>query len=318
MAPKTVLLSEGASLSARQIATALSLAGYRLELCDPDPHCLTRLSGLIDTFHRSPSFAAEPERYLDFVLDLCRTRAIDVVLPCHDQTLLFAAFADRFPAHVGLALPAYSSIASVVSKTGFREALSRLGLSQPASEVVHSREAFERIANPPRYAKTAIGTASTGVWRIESEADKTFAADEITSLDGWRNGVVVQQLTAGRLERVQGVFDRGKLVAAHGYWQVVAGHGGGDAIKEGLLRPELRAALEKLGTVLHWHGAMSLDYLWSDEVGANIIDCNPRLVEPMNGVYSGINLADALVRVSLREAVPDAAPVYGRRSHMLI
>jgi len=31
----------------------------------------------------------------------------------------------------------------------------------------------------------------------------------------------------------------------------------------------------------------------------HFIDANPRLVEPMTGVYSGVNLADILVRVSL-------------------
>jgi hypothetical protein len=49
------------------------------------------------------------------------------------------------------------------------------------------------------------------------------------------------------------------------------------------------------------------------------IDCNPRLVEPMSAVFSGLDLADMLVRVSCGE-IPAEAPESreGVRTHLAI
>jgi hypothetical protein len=51
------------------------------------------------------------------------------------------------------------------------------------------------------------------------------------------------------------------------------------------------------------------------------IEANPRLVEPMNGVLSGVNLPDILVRLSLGESFKDAgirSGTDGIRSHSLL
>jgi hypothetical protein len=76
---------------------------------------------------------------------------------------------------------------------------------------------------------------------------------------------------------------------------------------------------ERVGGELRWHGALSLDYIFQEATGTPLfIDANPRLVEPMNGVFSGINLADLLVRVSRGEsAAPAGPPRQPVGSHML-
>ena len=67
--------------------------------------------------------------------------------------------------------------------------------------------------------------------------------------------------------------------------------GGGEAIKQSVRRPVVRAYLEKVGQVLAWHGALSIDYIMPDDGGAPLlIDCNPRLVEPFNAYRSGVDL----------------------------
>jgi len=76
--------------------------------------------------------------------------------------------------------------------------------------------------------------------------------------------------------------------------------------------PDVLQYLECLGERLHWHGALSLDYILPEDTNAPLfIDANPRLVEPMNGVFSGVNLAEALVRVSLGEKIPAVEPSRG-------
>jgi hypothetical protein len=133
-------------------------------------------------------------------------------------------------------------------------------------------------------------------------------------LDGKREWVV-QKPAVGPLERVQA---EGRLVGMHGYRQLLEALGGGDIAKLSLGCPSIRPHVERLGQHLRWHGALSLDYIVEDGTPL-FIDANPRLVEPVNAVLSGVNLADALVKLSLGEAVaalPASRP--GAQTHMLL
>ena len=76
-----ILLSEGSSLSAREAITVLGLAGHRVELVSSDPLCLGRFSRFVERVHRAPASGADPDGYLGAVLDIVKTRAIDVLLP---------------------------------------------------------------------------------------------------------------------------------------------------------------------------------------------------------------------------------------------
>ncbi len=63
-----------------------------------------------------------------------------------------------------------------------------------------------------------------------------------------------------------------------------------------------------------------MDYILreSDQVPL-FIDANPRLIEPMNAVLSGINLADVLVRISMGQPVADEKPGAREvRTHLLL
>jgi len=131
---------------------------------------------------------------------------------------------------------------------------------------------------------------------------------------------VVQEPAEGILERVQAVFDRGRLVAIHGYRQISEGLGGGDIAKLSVIRSNVRDYVNRLGDELQWHGALPLDYILQRENQTPLfIDANPRLVESMNAVFSGVNLADILVRVSTGEPVAAIDPS-GRelQTHMLL
>src|SRR5205823_4366636 len=69
---------------------------------------------------------------------------------------------------------------------------------------------------------------------------------------------------------------------------------------------------------LAWHGALSVDYILPDDSAAPLlIDCNPRLVEPMSAYLAGLDLVGLLIAVSQGE-MPAAAPESraGVRSHL--
>ena len=316
--PLRILLSEGSSTSGREALTILGLSGHIVDVCDPSPWCLARFSRFVRTVHRCPTLRDDPHRYLAFVEALLSARHFDVLLPIHEQGFLFARASERVQRWVAVALPSFESYRVAHSKAGFSRLLSELGLPQPVTTIVRSERELRQAICFPAVLKTSIGTASRGVWFVHDEAELTLASHDLDARDAFADEVLVQELVAGITEKAQSVFCRGQLVGFHAYRQIAAGLGGGEAIKQSVSRPEVAAHFAKIGARLAWHGALSIDYVIGDDDGQpHLIDCNPRLVEPMSAYLAGVDLVGLLLRVSMGET-PKAMP-YGRegvRTHL--
>src|SRR5947209_1947352 len=300
-----ILLSEGSSLSSREAITALGLAGHRVEVMSSDPLCLGRFSRFVRRVHHSAASGADPDRYLATVMDIVKSRSIDVLLPVHEQAYLFAAARKKLPAGLGIALADFEAFEQVQSKVSLAEFLSRLGVPQPATEVIHSADEFARHRPYPFFVKAAFGTASTGVWRMSDERQRDALLLRFEQSNAFAEGLVVQAAISGALERTQAVFDRGRLVACHIYRQIAEGPGGGDLLKLSVVRPEVRKTVMRIGQALKWHGALSFDYIHDDATAKSyFIDANPRLVEPMNAWFAGVDLPGALLQISLGKTPP--------------
>lgn len=319
---KRVLVSEGSSLSARQAITALGMAGHRVGVCDPEPLCLGRSSRFVTHHYPCPAIGQDPWAYLDVVLGILSDGGWDVLFPTHEQAFLFSLERARIPPGIGLAVAHFRSFLQVQGKAALVRTLERLSIPQPAWRVIRTQEDLLHERRFPIYLKADYATASTAVWRIRSAGELKSKSAELASqalLEGDRE-FVVQELAEGILERVQAVFDCGKLAAIHGYRQIAEGLGGGDIAKLSVTRPNVRDYVHRLGDELQWHGALSLDYILQRENQTPLfIDANPRLVEPMNAAFSGVNLADVLVRVSTGEPVTTVEQS-GRevQTHMLL
>jgi predicted ATP-grasp superfamily ATP-dependent carboligase len=316
--PLRVLVSEGSSTSSREAITVLGLAGHHVEICDPSPWCLGRFSRFVKRFHRCPPLRDDPAGYLEFIEGLIASRKFDVLLPTHEQGFLFARVQERFAGKVLLASPSFDSYRAAHSKAGFSRLLGELRLSQPATTIVTSESELHAAVRFPAVIKTSIGTASRGVWFVHDARELDDAVRELVAAGAFAAEALVQEWIAGTTEKAQSVFCRGELVGFHAYRQVALGVGGGEAIKESVERPQLRTMLDKIGQRLAWHGALSIDYLMREENPAPLlIDCNPRLVEPMSAYLAGTDLVGLLLDVS-RGATPVPLPASreGVRTHL--
>ena len=304
-----ILLSEGSSLSSREAITALGLAGHRVELLSSDPLCLGRFSRFVSRAHRAPASGADPDGYLKAVIETVEASGIDALLPVHEQAYLFAAAPQRLPARLGIALAGFAAFEQVQSKAGLAELLTRLDVPQPRTELVRSADEFVATRPYPFFVKAAFGTASTGVWRVRDGQQRDAVLAQLQQHDAFAEGLLVQAAVTGSLERTQAVFDRGRMVASHIYRQVVEGPGGGDVLKISVVDAQVREIVMRIGHALDWHGALSFDYIREDVTGTPyFIDANPRLVEPMNAWFSGVDLPGALLKISLGETPPAQAP----------
>jgi predicted ATP-grasp superfamily ATP-dependent carboligase len=315
--PLRVLLSEGSSTSAREAITALGLKGHIVEVCDPSPVCLGRFSRFVRKFHRCPGLRDDPAGYLAFVEKLLAERPFDVLLPIHEQGFVFARVKGRFETRVGLAVPVFESYRTAHSKAGFSRLLDELRLPQPPTRIVTSPSELHAASRFPCVVKTSIGTASRGIWFVRDEAALTIALQELGAKDAFTDEVLVQDLVAGATEKAQAVFSHGRLLGFHAYRQIAGGAGGGEAIKQSVRRPQLRADVATIGERLGWHGALSVDIIVPEQGSHLFIDCNPRLVEPMSAYLAGLDLIDLLLRVS-RARIPEPAPDgrEGVRTHL--
>lgn len=316
--PLRVLVSEGNSTSARETITILGLSGHIVEVCDPARFSLVRFSRFVRKFHQCPGLRDDPAGFLAFVEKLLEARRFDVLLPTHEQGFLFARARTRLEGRAGLALPGFDSYRIAHSKAGFSRLLDQLGLPQPATRIVNSASALRDAVRLPAVVKTSVGTASRGIWFVRNETDLEGAVRDLTASDAFADEVLVQKLVAGTTEKAQAVFCRGQLLGFHAYRQIVPGVGGGEAIKQSVRRPVVRAHVATIGEKLVWHGALSVDYILPDDgVTPFLVDCNPRLVEPMSAYLAGTDLVGLLLRISQGE-LPDALPESreGVRTHL--
>jgi predicted ATP-grasp superfamily ATP-dependent carboligase len=300
-----ILLSEGSSLSSREAITALGLAGHRVDLVSSDPMCLGRFSRFVGRVHRAPASGADPDGYLAAVIQIVKTDHIDALIPVHEQAYLFAAARKQLPEGLGVALAGFETFEQVQSKASFAELLTRLKVTQPATETIRSADEFATDRPYPFFVKAAFGTASAGVWRVSDARQRDALLVQLEQYNAFAEGLLVQAAVTGSLERTQAVFDHGRLVASHIYRQMVEGPGGGDVLKISAVNAAVRETVMRIGQALQWHGALSFDYILDDATKTpHFIDANPRLVEPMNAWLSGVDLPGALLQISLGETAP--------------
>lgn len=313
-----VLFTEGASLSSRQTLYPLGPL-HPIDVCDPNPFCISWFSWFVRRRILSPSFSKNPEKFLRFLARKVGTGRYDVLLPTHEQVYLLSRFRDAFTPHVGLALPEFSSIERMQNKVEFSRLLVELDLPQPESAVVRTREDLNRDWKYPFYLKLAYGTAGGGVFHIDDRTALDRTIDELEK-DGRLNGrseALVQQPARGVLSTVQAVFDRGRMVGVHCFEARRLGVGGMSTARTSAEHPLVREHARRLGEHLNWHGALFIDYFYDREAGRpEYIECNPRIGETVNAWLSDVNLPELLVRVSHGESPPAAPPGrLGVRTH---
>jgi hypothetical protein len=291
-----ILLTDGSGLTARQAASDLAGRGHHVEVLSPDPLCLCRFTRHVRRVWRVPAFGKDPWGWLEAALSIYRDRRFDLLFPTQEQVAVLAAAPGLLDeAGVVTAVPTFAALSAVLDKVSAFHTLVRLGVPQPPSAVgIAGWDSF------PAFVKDPIGTASGGVRRVTDARQLAAAAPA-------GREVLVQAALDGPLAMCQSVFERGRLVAFHANLRTQEGANGGASHKESVALADARAGLERIGTDLAWHGALSADVIVTGD-GARFIDINPRLVEPANARRAGVDLVGALVDVATNKPVTVQPP----------
>jgi hypothetical protein len=284
----------------------LGPVGYHLEALDPDPLCIARFSRWMHRVHRCPRSGADPLGYLETVRRVVAERGIDVLLATHEQAWLFAVAKPEL-SDVPVAVADAASFDRVQSKVEFARLLDEIGLAQPRWRLVRGSGDLDGLAFP-YWLKTAFSTAGHGVRLVADERSRADAQREL--LEQASGPLMAQEPALGQYGQVQGLFDRGRLVAAHTSVQTGIGIGPSAAARLSVDHQKPRRDIAKLGEALIWHGGLTLDYL-HERGDPSYIECNPRTVEPGNATASGVNIPDLQVRLTIGERLT-SPPLKGR------
>jgi hypothetical protein len=321
-----VFLSDGSGLTARQCATQLAAAGHEVGVLGADRFALTRFTRHVRRFHLVPAFGHQPMTWIAAALavldrERIRGRPVDVLLPTQEQVAVLARCADDVRRReVRLAVPTVAALDRVFDKVSAGATLDALGVPQPATIIAHDRRQVSTHAELPVFVKTPVGTATAGVRLVRRPAELAELADRLDEQVFADGGLVLQRPVAGELLMVQGVFDRGRLVAWHANARTREGINGGASGKRS--KPIAAAAeyLATLGTGLEWHGALSFDLIVPGTPDPPVvIDINPRLVEPGNAWRAGTDLVAAMLAVSCgQHPAPAPASRPGIATHQVL
>ncbi len=312
-----ILLSDGSSLTARQVAGRLAESGHQVEVLSPDGLCLCRCTRHVRRVHRVPGYGADPLGWLDAALAVYRAGRFDLLFPTQEQVAALAHSAGRLAeGGVRTAVPSFGAVRAVQDKVSASATLGALGIPQPQTAFLGSADDLRAWPSLPVFVKVPIGTATTGVRHIGSAAALRSAAAELEAAEAFAGGggVVAQEPAAGPLVMAQSVFADGEMVAAHANLRVREGAGGGASHKRSLDEPAvITKHLESLGRSLRWHGGLSADAILTG-AGPVFIDVNPRLVEPGNAWRSGVDLVGALLDVACAGRPAASAGLPGART----
>lgn len=317
-----VLFSEGSSLSARETLTALGPLGYEIIICDPNPLCICRFSKYTKKYYKCPPSSEEPLEYYRFILEVIEKEKVEVLLPVHEQALLFSKNLDQLKVKVKIALPSYNSYLELFSKIRFMRLLDMLSIPHPDTWYYKTIEEIQGTVPYPCYVKTEYGTASSGVWKVESKDELNDLLKQL-AVQGIMNGsleLLVQESANGQLEIAYGSFEHGNLISLHCCQRQMEGARGSSSSKVGVSRPIVKKHFESIGKHLRWHGPLAIDYLYDEEKDLPLyIDASPRLVEPMNAFINGVNFPELQVKVSLgKKDYTESFSTLGKRSHMIL
>jgi hypothetical protein len=164
----------------------------------------------VHKLHRVPSGATDSLGYLRRLVEFVEQRAIDVVLPSHEQAWLLAAGATLLPERSGSGRDG-PSVRPGAEQDQLRAAAGPACGAPARWRAVKEPTDLDDLACP-YWLKREFSTAGQGVQEV---VDRPSRQRALAELAGSGSRVMAQQPAQGQYGQVQALFDHGRLVAAH-------------------------------------------------------------------------------------------------------
>ncbi|HEY2213790.1 MAG TPA: hypothetical protein VGH31_01950, partial [Acidimicrobiales bacterium] len=159
-----ILLTEGAGLTSRQVATLLDRQGHRVSAVVSDDICLARFTRHVRSLHLVPSFGDDPLAWFEATLKVAKDEGVDVIFPTQEQvTVLSHQLPRLIEARIATAVPPFAALQQVQDKLSALHTLEALDIPQPHTVVVQDASEVAAWESFPVFVKAPVGTGSAGV-----------------------------------------------------------------------------------------------------------------------------------------------------------
>ena len=307
-----ILLTEGSGLASRQIATRLDELGHDVSAAVSDPLCLARFTRHVRPLRARPAVRAGPPGLVRRRTRAAGALGVEVVFPTQEQVTVLSHQLPRLTAAgLSTAVPPSPRCAGCRTRWPPRRTLAEVGVAQPRSVVVRRPGGAAEWAAFPAYVKAPVGTASTGVRRVEGPGQLDDAVRGFLAAGAREDGGVAGAGGRGRgaghgperlRRRGAGRLPRQRTGARGGERQRIGQAQRGPAVPA--LEPGATGPRAGTGT-----GHSRSTPSWTAD-GPLVIDVNPRLVEPGNALAAGTDLVGGAARRGHRRT---GAPARHRR-----
>lgn len=283
---KKALVTAIGSFASDIVIKTLKEEGFYVIGCDIYPEKWVAQSLETDEFYRAP-LAAEEEKYIGFLKEICREQEVELLLPLTDvevdvlnnyrddfqkdglhTTLCFSGKETIALCRDKLKLEAYvreKGICNTIPSMDLREVFEKaLELSKDISEIIQWEEVVLKPFN---------GRSSSGLYRVHDKEKLPFYLGLIDNGDGY----IVQPFIDGVIITVDVVRDRdGNVVAVPRKEHLRTLNGAGTSV-EVFRDKELEETCGKLAEVLDIKGCVNFEFIEEDSTGDRyFMECNPR------------------------------------------
>lgn len=281
----SVLVTYGWCRTAFVAVEDLAKHGHRMFVCDASPLAMARFSKYSAGFDLVPDPFLEPRGYAAAVAEICRDRAIDVVLPGHEDALALLEHADLLPSSVRVAAPPLAHLRLGCDKYETVLTAERAGVRVPLTKAPPN---FEEVGEAcaqlgfPLVVKTRRGNSSKGVRVVSNLAEAVAAVAEFVQAadlpaEAWP---LFQEFVDGEVYGCCFIADQGEVRAAftERYLRCKDGRLGTSVFREPSDWREPEREVVKLAASLGWSGIGHCDFIRDRKTGrAILLEINPRL-----------------------------------------
>jgi len=265
--------------------TALRALGRRGDICHVACESgKNRVSRFCRRFISVPNAEKDPEAYVTAIIDLCKTRKYDVILPTSMATLeVLAQHANTLAEFSNILFPSVVQVEIGMDKRRTIEMCRKFGFAHPATVFLEDDSDLVKIGESfgfPLIVKHERNFGgSFGVRCVSAMNELSLTVKNLSQLGGGISHCMVQKFVPGALFDACVVAHNGKVArivtqVRHLMYPI---SGGVAAHLVSVENSQLRDLAANIISALNWTGPIQLEFKWDAESHEfSLIEINPR------------------------------------------